>query len=96
MIETALRSGAALRCMGSCVVALTMVAEGTADGYFEAHIQAWDCLAGVLIVREAGGRTNEFPGPVMLARGGPLLASAPALFDPLAEVAAARLNLAGD
>ena len=96
MIETALRSGGALRCMGSCVVALTMVAEGTVDGYFEAHIQAWDCLAGVLIVREAGGRTNEFPGPVMLARGGPLLASAPALFDPLAEVAAARLNLAGD
>jgi myo-inositol-1(or 4)-monophosphatase len=95
MIETALRSGGALRCLGSCVVALAMVAEGTADGYFEAHVQPWDCLAGILIVREAGGRTNKVPGPVMLSRGGPLLASAPALFDRLAEVAAARLDLAG-
>ena len=33
----------------------------------------------MLIVREAGGRTNEVHGPLMLAHGGPLLASAPAL-----------------
>jgi len=51
------------------------------------------CLAGILIVREAGGRTNKVPGPLMLARGGPLLASAPALFDRLVEVAPARLDL---
>ena len=52
-------------------------------------------MAGILIAREAGGRANEVPGPSMLARGGPLLACAPALFDRLAEVAAARLDLAG-
>src|SRR5215470_6314618 len=33
MIETALHGGSALRCMGTCVVALAMVAEGTADAY---------------------------------------------------------------
>jgi myo-inositol-1(or 4)-monophosphatase len=96
MIETVLRNGGALRCMGSCVVALAIVAEGTADGYFEAHVQAWDCLAGILIVGEAGGRTNQVPGPLMLARGAPLLASTPALFDRLATVAPARLDLARD
>jgi myo-inositol-1(or 4)-monophosphatase len=93
VIETALRSGSALRCMGTCVVALAMVAEGSADAYYEAHVQPWDCLAGILIVREAGGRTNEVPGPLMLARGGPLLASAPALFDRLVEATPARLDL---
>jgi hypothetical protein len=31
MIEMALRSGGALCCFGTCVVALVMVAEGTAD-----------------------------------------------------------------
>ena len=95
MIETVLRGGSGLRCMGTCVVALAMVAEGTADGYCEAHVQPWDCLAGLAIVREAGGRTNDVPGPVMLARGGPLLASAPMLYDRLAAVASARLDLAG-
>jgi myo-inositol-1(or 4)-monophosphatase len=95
MIDTALRGGSALRCMGTCVVALAMVAEGTADAYYEAHVQPWDCLAGLLIVREAGGRTNEVPGPLMLAQGGPLLASSPALFDQLAAVAGARVDLGG-
>jgi myo-inositol-1(or 4)-monophosphatase len=95
MIETALRGGSALRCIGCCVVGLAMVAEGTADAYYEAHVQPWDCLAGLLIVGEAGGRTNEVPGPVMLVQGGPLLATSPALFDPLARVASARLDLGG-
>jgi myo-inositol-1(or 4)-monophosphatase len=95
MMETALRGGSALRCMGTCVVALAMVAEGTAEGYYEAHVQPWDCLAGMLIVREAGGRTNEVPGPAMLAHGGPLLAATPALYDRLAAVASVRLDLGG-
>jgi myo-inositol-1(or 4)-monophosphatase len=95
MIETALRGGSALRCFGTCVVALTMVAEGTADAYYEAHVQPWDCLAGLLIVREAVGRTNDVPGPQMLARGGPLLASTPALYDRLAAVVSTRVDLAG-
>ena len=95
MIEAALRSGSALRCLGTCVVALAMVAEGTADAYYEAHVQPWDCLAGLLIVREAGGRTNDVPGPLMLKSGGPLLASAPGLFDPLAGVASGLVDLSG-
>src|SRR5439155_10404660 len=95
MIETALRGGSALRWIGCCVVALAMVPEGTADAYYEAHVQPWDCLAGLLIVREAGGRTNDVPVPVMLAHGGPLLASSPALFDRMAAVASTQLNLNG-
>ena len=79
VIEIALRNGSALRCMGTCVVALAMVAEGSIDAYYEAHVQPWDCLAGIMIVHEARGRTNEVPGPLMLAHGGPLLASAGAI-----------------
>ena len=93
MIETALRNGSALRCMGTCVVALAMVAEGSVDAYYEVHVQPWDCLAGMLIVREAGGRTNEVPAPLMLAHGGPFLASAPALFDRLVEATPVQLDL---
>jgi myo-inositol-1(or 4)-monophosphatase len=96
VVEMALRNGSALRCMGTCVVGLAMVAEGSADAYYEAHVQPWDCLAGILIVREAGGRTNEVPAPLMMTRGGPLLASAPALFDRLVEATSVRLDqLAG-
>ena len=93
VIEIALRNGSALRCMGTCVVALAMVAEGSVDAYYEVHVQPWDCMAGMLIVREAGGRTNEVPAPLMLAHGGPLLASAPALFDRLVEATPVQLDL---
>jgi hypothetical protein len=47
-----------------------MVAAGSVDAYYEVHVQPWDCLAGMLIVREAEGWTNEVPGPLMLAHGG--------------------------
>ena len=47
----------------------------------------------MLIVREAGGWTNEVPGPLMLAHSGPLLATAPALFDRLVEATPVQLDV---
>lgn len=41
---------------------------GRADGYFEAGVKPWDIAAGVLLVREAGGRAIDFRG----AQTGPL------------------------
>lgn len=47
------------RC-GSGAMGLANVAAGISDGYVELHINAWDALAGLLLVREAGGWTNDF------------------------------------
>jgi myo-inositol-1(or 4)-monophosphatase len=38
------------------------VACGRADAYFESGLQPWDIAAGVLLVREAGGRYCDFAG----------------------------------
>ena len=35
---------------------------GRLDGYFEAGVKPWDIAAGVLLVREAGGRICDFRG----------------------------------
>ncbi len=45
---------------GSGALMLAYVAAGRLIGYFEPHINAWDCLAGLLLVREAGGVCNRF------------------------------------
>jgi len=45
---------------GSAALSLAHVAAGRLTGYFEAHLMPWDCLAGLLIVREAGGRMNDY------------------------------------
>ena len=45
---------------GSGALMLAYVGAGRLLGYLEAHINAWDCLAGILLVEEAGGWTNDF------------------------------------
>ena len=68
------------RC-GSGALSLAWVAAGRLVGYFEPHINSWDCLAGLLLVREAGGWTNDFLAGDGLTRGNPAIASAPGLID---------------
>lgn len=75
------------RC-GSGALTLAHVAAGRLIGYYEPHMNAWDAIAGDLLVREAGGRTNE---PVRhvddLVTGAPVLAAAPGVWPALLRVA---------
>lgn len=64
---------------GSGALMLAYVAAGRYIGYFEAHINAWDCLAGVALVRESGGWTSDFLTGDGLYAGNPLAAAAPGL-----------------
>ena len=45
---------------GSAALDLCYVASGRVDGYFEMGLKPWDCAAGDLIVREAGGLVCDF------------------------------------
>ena len=54
-----------IRRAGSAALDLAYVAAGRFDGYFEAGIMAWDIAAGVLMVREAGGKVCDFRGGVL-------------------------------
>lgn len=61
------------RC-GSGAMGLANVALGVSDGYVELHINAWDALAGLLLVREAGGWTNDFLADDGLRQGNVVVA----------------------
>jgi myo-inositol-1(or 4)-monophosphatase len=78
---------AAMRC-GSGALALAYVAAGRSDAFIEAHINAWDCLAGNVLVAEAGGYVSDFLARDGLTKGNALLACTPALREALAEIAA--------
>ncbi|PSC03636.1 inositol monophosphatase [Alsobacter soli] len=84
-------AGAGLYRCGSGALGMAYVAAGRLDGYIELHINAWDVLAGVVLVREAGGRTNDFMGEGGLQRGAPILACAPGLAPALEGIAGIRL-----
>jgi myo-inositol-1(or 4)-monophosphatase len=51
-----------IRRTGSAALDLAYVAAGRADAYFEAGVKAWDVAAGMLVVREAGGRVCDYRG----------------------------------
>ena len=51
-----------VRRLGSAAADLAYVACGRFEGFFEYNLKPWDVAAGVIIVREAGGRVTDFRG----------------------------------
>lgn len=51
-----------LRRLGAAAVDLCYVACGRFEGFFEYNLKPWDIMAGILIVREAGGIVTDFKG----------------------------------
>ena len=48
-----------MRNSGCAALDLAYVGSGRLDGYFHNNINLWDIAAGMLIVKEAGGNTND-------------------------------------
>ena len=71
---------------------LAYVAAGRLIGYAEPHMNAWDCLAGQLLIAEAGGSIERQSADDMLEHGGRVVASAPAVFDELIALADEAFN----
>ena len=86
LVGRVLAAGGAIRRAGSGALGLVDVAAGRVEGYAELHINSWDCAAGIVLVREAGGRTNDFFAGQGLRAGNPLIATNAALCDKLAAV----------
>ena len=80
--------GAAPCRTGSGALGVAYVAAGRRDGYVEHHINAWDCLAAILLVHEAGGYVSDFLSGEGLTKGNPLIACAPGVKDALISAAA--------
>jgi myo-inositol-1(or 4)-monophosphatase len=81
-------TGASPSRTGSGALAIAYVAAGRLDGFVEHHINAWDCLAGILLVSESGGYVSDFLKDDGLVKGNALIASAPGVKDALIAAAA--------
>ncbi|HTN97086.1 MAG TPA: inositol monophosphatase family protein [Nordella sp.] len=76
--------------LGSGALGLAFTADGRLDGYWEAHINAWDVAAGLCIVKEAGGRVNGFLDEDGLNKGNEVLAGNPLLYGRLSALLKVR------
>ncbi len=64
-----------IRRPGSAAADLAYVACGRLDGYFEAGIAPWDVAAGIVLVREGGGRVTTLGGAGAVVWSGQVLAT---------------------
>jgi myo-inositol-1(or 4)-monophosphatase len=79
LVARTFAAGCEFRRLGSGALGLASVAAGRTDGYVELHINSWDVLAGMLLVREAGGWTNDFLAGDGLRAGNSIIACTPEL-----------------
>lgn len=60
VLKTILRSAQGVRRHGVASVDLAWLACGRFDGFFETGLEPWDVAAGILLVREGGGRVTDY------------------------------------
>lgn len=87
LIQRLLASGGMYYRNGSGALMLASVAAGRLGGYYENHIQPWDCLAGLLLVDEAGGVTAPYCKDRPFSKGDHIIAAAPNVWDALQKMA---------
>jgi myo-inositol-1(or 4)-monophosphatase len=93
LIRLLIGDGIEFRRLGSGALGVADTAAGLNDGYVELHINAWDVLAGIILVREAGGWTSDFLAGDGLTQGNPVIVCTPEI---VSRVCSAAGMAAGD
>jgi myo-inositol-1(or 4)-monophosphatase len=70
-----------IRRPGAAALDLADVAAGRFEGFWELRLSAWDIAAGMLLIREAGGRVTDFSGRNLGIEHGGVVAGNPAIHD---------------
>jgi myo-inositol-1(or 4)-monophosphatase len=85
-LQSLAAQGGDCRRNGSAALSLAYVADGRFDGYVEYDVYLWDMLAGMVLIREAGGWTSDLVLGQDLRCGQPLVAGTPGLRKQLIQV----------
>ena len=70
---------------GAAALDLASVASGAFDGVWEEKLSAWDIAAGIVLVREAGGRVTDYAGRDLGVEHSSVVAGNPAIHQWLVE-----------
>ncbi len=87
VLEAVLDQGGVFFRNASGALMLAYVSAGRLIGYLEGHMRPWDCLAGQLLVSEAGGRIEPQSANDMVQNGGRVVAGSAGVFDDLLQIA---------
>lgn len=89
LIDALLNAKGLFRRSGSGALDLAYVADGRLLGFVEPHMNAWDCLASILLIEEAGGKVEPFDMATMLPSGGRVIVAGPNVYKEVLQMAVA-------
>lgn len=92
-ISTLLAQGGMFIRNGSGALMSAWAAAGRLIGYYEAHMNPWDGLPGIVLMREAGGITNDYLANQGLQNGNPVLLANAVIYPQLKALLPAHLSL---
>lgn len=84
--ERITRAQSGVRRAGSAALDLAWLAAGIFDAFWELRLAPWDIAAGLLLVREAGGRVTDLEGRDINPVSGPVVGSNGILHEWLLEI----------
>lgn len=87
VVSALVAEGAMFHRNASGALSLAYVAAGRLLGYVEEHMNAWDCIAGQLLIEEAGGKVEAQDADAMIADGGRVVVGTPEVFEALQTMA---------
>lgn len=85
-IERLLEAGGMFYRNGVAASSICFVADGRLNGFYGYHVNAWDCLGSLLVVKEAGGISRPFTGGGSLDRGDTVLVGTPGVWEDLSRI----------
>lgn len=86
VISALVERGALYHRNASGALSLAYVAAGRLLGYVEEHMNSWDCLAGQLMIAEAGGVVEDQDANDMIRDGGRVITGTSRVFKLLTEI----------
>jgi len=75
-----------IRRLGSAAIDLAYVACGRFEAFYEYGLQPWDIAAGMLLVREAGGKVSDFSGIENNITGEEIVAANSSVYSEVLEI----------
>lgn len=87
LMDDLIKKGGVFWRNGSGALSLAYVAQGKLLGYVEEHMNAWDCLAGQLLIAEAGGVIEDQNADDMIADGGRVVVATAEIFSEVQAMA---------
>jgi len=87
LFTTFLNANGVFRRGGSGALDLSYVAAGRLIGFVEPHMNAWDCVAALLLIEEAGGIVEPYSMETMLSKGGRVIATCAGVYEEVHDMA---------